>query len=670
MPSAQKPSAQSSAQEDVSSDTSATSIADADAAALSDESLESLMNVTVTSVSRKAELFSDVPAALTVITQEDIRRSGFTNLPEVLRLVPGLYVGRISAHKWAISARGFSTEFANKLLVLIDGRTVYNPAFSGVYWDAQDIMLEDVERIEVIRGPGASVWGANAVNGVINIITKSAKDTQGGLLTGRIGTKESNGAFRYGTKIGKNAFGRFYVKRSEYGETVRPTGADGNDVRDLNRAGFRVDWDKSVRDSFTFQGDINRSKADDIFSVINLAAATIIPTRGKVTDNSMNLLGRWTRILGKDSDMSLQMYYDRSDHRILLIDNKTEQFDIDFNHRFRLNPRHEIVWGLGYRKTNVNFRNSFEVSINPAKDQHSIYSAFVQDDITLKEDKLRLVLGTKVEHNSFTGFELQPSGRLVWTPNSKQTVWAAVSRAVRTPSFIDRGLRANLAVFPNPEPTGPPILGSLFGTPTATSETLLAHEIGYRVQPNDRLIIDATAYFNRYNHFLIGTRSSVPIVELDPLPPHLVFPTYYANNGKGTTRGFEISSIWKISDRWKLTGNYSWFQANLTTPSTKTPGEERQYPNHMMQIRSSHDLPHNLTFDVFASLSSRHEPLDAVVPSHTRVDMRLGWKPSSNLDLSVGVQNLTSRQHQESQSPTDVVREVPRNVYIQGTWKF
>jgi iron complex outermembrane receptor protein len=495
-------------------------------------------------------------------------QSGLANLPEVLRLVPGLYVGRISARKWAISARGFSFEFSNKLLVLIDGRTVYNPTLSGVYWDAQDIMLEDVERIEVIRGPGAAVWGANAVNGVINITTKSAKETQGSLLTARIGSEEKLGAFRYGTKMGKNAFGRFYVKRSQYDETRRTDGSSGDDAWDLNRAGFRIDWEKSQRDTLTLQGDINRDKGDDIFNRVSLVPAMNIPTLGQVTDDSLNVLGRWTRILGKDSDMSLQLYYDRSDHITPLIGNKAAQLDIDFNHRFRLNPKNEVVWGLGYRKTKVAFRNSFEASINPSRDKATLYSAFIQDDITLREDKLRLVIGTKVEHNSFTGLEIQPTGRLVWTPDGKQTLWAAVSRAARTPNFFELGLRANLGVLPNSDPLGPPILLSTFGASSSVSEKITAHEIGYRVQPNDRLIVDATAFYNRYSNYLLPNVSSAPFLELAPLPPHIVIPVYYESVGQGSTHGLEISSTWKATNRWKVTGNYSLLTASFTSQQT------------------------------------------------------------------------------------------------------
>src|ERR1700731_4640181 len=366
-------------------------------------SVEQLVDIDVTSVSKYPEKFSEAAAAVAVLTSEDIERSGVTKIPDALRLVPGLDVAQVDAHTWAISSRGFNDIFADKLLVLIDGRTVYTPLFSGVFWDVQDTLLEDIDRIEVVRGPGATLWGANAVNGVINIITKSARDTQGLLLYGGGGTEEQGftGA-RYGVKINDDAFVRIYAKYFSRDSSVLPDDTDAHDSWDMFRAGFRLDWDPTHQDSVTVQGDIYTGQQDEVYTV----PTTTFPFSGKIssTDNVSggNVLGRWSERFSADSELTVQTYYDRTVRNSAIFAENRDTGDIDVQHRFGLGERQEIIWGFGFRVTHDDVLNSLNVALVPDSRTLKLYSAFVQDDIVIVPEQLRLTIGSKFEHNDFT----------------------------------------------------------------------------------------------------------------------------------------------------------------------------------------------------------------------------------------------------------------------------
>src|SRR5467141_5147992 len=412
-------------------------------------SVEDLMNMQVTSVSKRSQKLSDAAAAIFVITQEDIRRSGAASIPEALRLVPGLEVARIDQNKWAIGSRGFNGRFDNKLLVLIDGRSVYTPLFSGVYWNVQDVMLEDVDRIEVIRGPGATLWGANAVNGVINVITKKAKSTQSAVVTAGAGTEErAAGGVRYGGKVGDNSYFRAYTKYFNWGPSAYPSGMTAHDGWDALRGGFRADWTPAGSNSLTLQGDIYQSKYGETLTVPSLNApySNTFPNNGKYSGG--NLLGRWNHS-SEGSSMSLQMYYDNTTiaDNSLFVDHQNI-FDIDFQHGFHVGDSQQFVWGLGYRSIRDRNDPSFSVSLQPNQVTLNQFSTFLQDEISLVDSRLRLTLGSKFEHNEFTGFEIEPNARLLWNLTPNQSIWTAVSRAVRTPALTEEGLRLNSAVIP------------------------------------------------------------------------------------------------------------------------------------------------------------------------------------------------------------------------------
>ena len=414
-----------------------------DVSDLKSMSLEDLMNIRVTSVSKKPQRLLDAASAIYVITQEDIRRSGATNIPDALRRVPGIQVAHISANTWAITSRGLNGQFANKLLVLIDGRTVYTPLFSGVFWDVQDTLLEDIDRIEVIRGPGASLWGDNAVNGVINIITKKASDTQGGLLSTGYGDEQQGFAsLRYGGKIGNSAHFRVYSKFFNRDNAVLASGEKANDRWDTLRGGFRIDWDVDNQDSLIVQGDIYDGETESNASTPILTS----PFKESFNDESefagWNVLTRWKRVFSDSSNMELQLYFDRTERESAMFREDRDTFDFDFQHRFKFGERHDIVWGLGYRLNHDDIRNTFSLSFNPDDRYMSLYSGFVQDEITLIEDKLLLTVGSKISYNKFTDSEIQPNARLLWKLHERHSAWISLSRAVRTPS------RAEIALGP------------------------------------------------------------------------------------------------------------------------------------------------------------------------------------------------------------------------------
>src|SRR5712664_1687432 len=450
-------------------------------------SMEDLMNMQVTSVSKRTQKVADAAAAIFVITQEDMRRSGATSIPEALRLVPGLQVARIDQNKWAIGSRGFNGRFDNKLLVLIDGRSVYTPLLSGVYWNVQDVMLEDVDRIEVIRGPGATLWGANAVDGVINIITKSAKLTQGAGVTAGAGTEErAAGGVRYGGKLGDNTYYRAYTKYFDWGPSAYPLGMTAHDGWDALRGGFRADWTPAGANSLTLQGDIYRTRFDETLTVASLSApySNTFPNDGKYSGG--NILGRWNHT-SEGSSMSLQMYYDNTTiiYHNLLGDNQNI-LDIDFQHGFHIGDSQQFVWGVGYRSIRDKNDASFTVSLQPNQVTLNQFSTFLQDEISLVDNRLQITLGSKFERNEFTGFEIEPNARLLWNLTPNQSIWTAVSRAVRTPALTEEGLRLNSAVIPPGTPPNPspflPAVVAVFGSHQFNSEDLLAYELGYRAQ--------------------------------------------------------------------------------------------------------------------------------------------------------------------------------------------
>jgi iron complex outermembrane receptor protein len=641
---------------------------------LSELSLDALSNTEITSVARKAEKLSQAAAAIFVISQEDIRRSGFTSIPELLRMVPGLNVAQMDANQWAVTARGFNERFADKTLVLIDGRTVYTPLSSGVYWDVQDTMLEDIERIEVIRGPGATLWGANAVNGVINIITKKAADTQGTLVAATTGSNEGgNGAVRYGGPLRGHGFYRIFTKYIGQSPFSDAQGHEAADDWHLLHGGFRSDWSLSKRDDLTVQGDIYKgNEGQTVSGLISLSP----PVSGNFNDRTNvsggDLLGRWTHTSSERFDTSVQAYFevaDRSQGGVLGEFRHT--IDVELVQHFAQGTHHDFVWGADYRFASDRTIGSLNISFNPASRSTNLYGAFVQDEITLVPDKLHVTVGAKLEHNYYSGFAVQPNIRALWTVRQHYTIWAAISRAAENSSRFDADIRTNNDAFI--DSNGVLNLESNFGTHHLPSENVAAFEVGQRAQVSKWLALDVDAFYNRYSNRHTH-EPAAPFFEDNPAPPHQVLPSVTLSHIRGETHGLEVDGRLRPASFWNLVVGYTLFEIHLHTTANSqdfetTAESEGSSPRHAFLVRSELNLPHKLEFDTAAYFVGAL--VGPQIPSYTRVDARLGWHVSESLELSAGVQNLLTLQHLEFGSGDLLVAtQVGRNAYGKFTWRF
>lgn len=623
-------------------------------------SLEQLMDIEVTSVSKKPEKAAQAAAAVFVITQEDIRRSGATQIPEVLHMVPGVEVARVDSNKWAISIRGFNDLFARKLLVLIDGRSVYTGLFSGTFWDTQDTVLEDIERIEVIRGPGATVWGVNAVNGVINIITKNAGKSQGGLIsTGGGNVEQGFTTLRYGDQLGDNAHFRVYGKWFNRDSFEGPSGVDSQDSWDALRGGFRVDWDRTENTQITFQGDFYDGESGSLRTG-PLAPGVMGTVVGKEDVRGGNVLARWTRKFSDRSDLKVQAYFTNENRKGPVFGQDIDIFDLDVQHRLPFGQSHDVVWGMNGRVMWDELDSTFLLSFNPEQDTNYFINGFVQDQITLIPEQLKLTLGTKLGHNSFSGFEVQPSGRLLWTPNDKHTVWAAASRAVRTPSRLEDSFTLNFLTIP---PGGPTF--QVVGNTEMKSENLLAYELGYRVKATENFFLDLTTFYNFYDDLQTN----------EPVPPSGGFVPFKAQNlMKGESWGIEVASTWDVFDFWRVKAAFTWFELDLfLDPASQDPNAtllNGASPQFQFNFRSYLDLPGGWELDT--ALNYVDELPDLGIEDYVRLDLRLGWHASEKLELSVTGQNLLEPNHQEFRALAGGINPalVPRSVYGKVTLRF
>lgn len=636
-------------------------------------SIEQLMDIEVTSVARKPQKLSESASAIYAITREDIRRSGMRSIPELLRMVPGLSVAQFDANKWAITSRGFASLFSDKLQVLIDGRSIYTPLFSGVFWDVQDVPLDDIERIEVIRGPGGTLWGANAVNGVINIITRRAEDTQGGMVSAGAGNlARDEVTARYGGQAGESAHYRIYAKNFDRNHFADATGAATHDAWRQTRGGIRIDWQRSAADSLTLQGDAYSGISQETLLQPSLAA----PFSTTIADNAevrgQNLLARWQRVLADDSDFALQLYYDHTFRKPAALVESRDTYDIDLQHRFRWGGRHELVWGAGYRMTrDTASNNTFLISLAPPGDTLTLPSAFVQDESSWLDDRLRVAVGSKFERNTYTGMEYQPNLRVLWKASEEHTLWAAVSRAVRTPSRGETGIRVASQAFPSTIP-GVTTLAVLFGNPNLDSEKLTAYEIGYRGHLRNDLLLDATAFYNDYSR-LVTHEPGATFIEPAPLPPHLVVALNNGNMAYGHVHGGELSVNWQATEKWRLGASYSLLRFSLHLEPGSGDVAVRDIPGNsprqQWQLHSWLDLSHDLELD--GGLYYVDGLPTQGVAAYTRLDVRLGWKPAKDLELALTGQNLTSRRHQEfGSSPSQTGSQVPRSIYGGAIWRF
>ncbi len=655
--------------------------------------MRELMNVRVTTVSRGESTVGQSAAAVFIITPEMIRRTGATTIPEILRMVPGMNVARIDSNKWAVSARGFNDRFGTKLLVQVDGRTVYNPIFSGVYWDSVDYVFDDIERIEVIRGPGATVWGANAVNGIVNIITKSSNYTQGGLLSAGGGSSERGFAnMRLGGQIGDNltyrAYGKWFEREDTYtafDSILNPSRMPDDDWRGY-RGGLRFDWQPTTADAVTLQGDW-------FYTIPGQQRPRPLPTApfsyvavGDEIQKGGNVLGRWAHEVDEESSWTLQVYWDRVDRHNTdgITHIRWDTFDADFQHNFPLSTRQKVTWGLGYRYLDFHGfdsqpGNGFHLRYEPDHLGAHLFSAFLQDEITLVPERAALTLGSKLEHNDFTGWEVQPSGRLLWTPTKTQSVWASVSRAVRTPNFSED------SVFFTLLPVGRGVFPQLTGNKGYQSEKLLAYELGYRAQATPRLSLDAALFYNVYD----DQQATLPTGVVTAPPAPIYVPVSRVNRLEGETYGAELGVTWQVTDWWKLTSAYTFLQMNLHSKTNgltasqraslagQEVGIEGQSARNQIYLQSSFDLPHNIEFDLIGryvdNLPGSPTGPKTGIESYTALDARLAWKPRKGLEIAVVGQNLIGDNHLELGRNITVggpLNEIRRGVFATVTFTW
>jgi iron complex outermembrane recepter protein len=631
-------------------------------------SLSELGNIEVTTVTKEPEEVWKTPAAIFVITQKDIQRSGATSIPEALRLAPGVEVARISSDEWSIGIRGFGSRLSRSVLVLIDGRIVYSSFTAGVYWEVQDTLMEDIDHIEVIRGPGGTIWGPNAVDGVINIITKSSKDTQGGLVSGGAGNVEQGfGEARYGGGNGSNFTYRVYGKGFARSPEYHSDGIN-YDAWQAGQAGFRMDWAEGTRDSYTLQGDGYSQGAGE-----SVSAATYNPPANFILDGDAHLSGgnvlfRWKRNLGEKKDFQLTAYYDQTSRKELNFGDIRNTVNIDYLQRFPL-PRQEISWGVeAYASHGDEIELYSGLYFNPSALTDQYYTAFIQDEITLVKNKLALLAGPRFLKTNFTGLLIEPTARLLYTPTKTQTLWAAFTQAVRTPADVERDFFLSSYVS---NVGSLPLFARFNGNRNFQSERLNGYELGYRRLVGPKLYVDVATFFNQYRNLLSEDITGPISIETNPAPTHLLLPAAFGNGVKATTEGGEISSEWQPKSFWRLTGSYSFLEMHVeNAPDSTNVSDPKSIqgssPQHQVLAQSNFDLPKSVTADFQIRYVSSLPALQ--VPSYWTGDASLGWSPNKQLRFSVVGQNLFQPFHYEYLYDPRGLVGIERSIFGRVTW--
>jgi iron complex outermembrane recepter protein len=636
---------------------------------LREMSIEDLMNIEITSASRKEQRAVDVAAAVFVITHEDIRRSGMTTLPDLLRLAPGVEVAQINSNKWAVSVRGFNGLRANKLLVLVDGRSVYNRIFSGVTWDTEDLALDDIDRIEVIRGPGAALWGANAVNGVINIITKLTADTLGGLVRVDVGRAGDQGAVRYGGTLGAGHY-RLYSQWTGRDQSLIAPDKRADDASHSVTTGFRADWATQPR-AFMVEGDFTAGQERALWPNLDPQTAAREPLANVPSDTQGGfLLGRWTRTRAGGASLQIQSFVDIASRQEPVGNYDRRTFDVDTQYHTTVGAHHDLVAGAGYRFIGEGFVGHIGFSMNPAEDHSSLVSAFIQDQIGLFSNRLSLTLGSQLQYDTDFGSGVQPTARIMWTGLPRQHFWAATSRALRTPSLNDRGIRLDFP--PVQSASGLPLAVTVLGNPAAETENLVDAEAGYRLAIGNAASIDVTGFVGHYHH-LRTQELAAPVVQFVP-SPHVQVTSTFDNQLEATTRGLEIAGHWMPVPAWRFDGSYTAFHvtpelaATSQDPAART--EDGSAPDTQWQFRSAFSPRAQVT--VGAALF-HVGPLEQLqVNAYTRADINAEWRFSSRLSLMAIGQNLFDAAHPEFAGTASLVlnTQVARSASLRLKWTF
>jgi iron complex outermembrane receptor protein len=628
-------------------------------------SLEELMNVRVTTASRTSEPLFAAPVAAYVITRDEILRSGVRSLPEALRLAPGVEVAREGTHGWSITIRGFNSDLSNKLLVLIDGRSVYSPLFAGVFWDAQNYLLEDVDRIEVVAGPGGTLWGANAVNGVINVITRPASASSDRFVRGGGGNEQLFADARFAGSPAQDWDGRAYLQYFERDPSRPSDGTPGYDDWDGYQAGFRTDRE-SGPDSYTIQGDAYGGRIGAFYNRdFTLGTLPGEPVQQRTDTDGQNLLGRWTRRGDRDSEMSLQAYLDRTNREIpQTYSEQRVTADLDFQHYFPAGSRHTLVWGAGLRYSEDSLDNSSFAAFTPRSRGDWTASAFIQDKIRLGE-RAYLTAGTKLEHNDYTGFEVQPNLRLALPLSERQTAWAAVSRAVRIPSRLDTDLSLTA---PFSVPGLPlPLFVRVDGTDDFDSEEVWAYEAGWRMRFESRMSLDLAVFHNDYRD-LMSQSSGAPFVVPGP-PTYLVIPVTIVNGKDADSHGGTVVATWQPGDAWRLQFDYTYTDLDVRPqPGIDDPGArvvEGNTPRHQAALRAFIDVGPSLR--LYGGLRYVDELPSQGVPEHVSFDTSLQWQPNEHLKVTLAGYDLLDPLHPEFDGGAILIE---RRWYAGLTWHY
>jgi iron complex outermembrane receptor protein len=616
---------------------------------LTELTLAELVNLEVGVVSRHTGSMAQVPAAVHALTSDDLARAGVTSLADALTLVPGVTVARADSSGWAVGIRGFTSRLARAQLVLIDGRSVYNLLFAGTYWEVQDTVLDDLERIEVVRGPGGTLWGANAVNGIVSIVTKNASQTRGGLVSLGAGTEELFGNLRYGGGLGAKGAYRVYAKSFAREATWHPDGSRYDDWH-MTQGGFRSDFDLAVAHRLTVQGDVYGGRAGQRTRITAYS-----PPYLRDVDEDADLSGFNGLVRLERGPVRLQGYFDRSDRDEVKFKEVRSTVDLDLQHRLGTLGRHDLTWGLGYRRSKGDSQGIETVNVVPAKRTDQLFTGFLQDEVSLLDQRLRIVAGARLEHNSYTGFEVQPGVRGLWSPAPRHSVWAAFTRAVRTPSRVESDIDVTIGTSPTS-----PVFLRWFGYEGFQSETLRSFEAGYRAELGARLTVDFAAFHNLYDK-LLGLDPGAVSVE----PERVVLSVTTANSLEGTSSGFEASMLIRPAPRWLIHAGYSYLSLVLQpipgSPSLTTgTDEEGSSPRHQLQGRLSVSLSSKIEFSSGFRWVDRlraHE-----VDSYAELDARLAWRPSPSVEVAAVGRNLLHPRHTEFVGDTPTPSQIERAV--------
>lgn len=624
---------------------------------LTSQSLEDLMAIQVTSVSKKAENLSNAPAAIFVITGEDIRRGGFSSIPDALRTVPGLHVAQQNAHVWVVAARGFSSVFNRDMLVLIDGRLVYTPLFGGVWWDVQDPPLEDIDRIEVIRGPGGTLWGADAVNGVINIITKRTENTQGALVSASAGVNEGYGVrVRYGGTLGSNAAYRVYGTSNYWLPSVNAIGSPNYDAWNLAQGGMRIDWKISPKDTLTFDGQGYSGRTRDALDVFSPTAPPEQLQASAVVKGG-HLLGRWTHKFSDRSSTDVLGYCDWTGRNTEGFIEPRNTCDVQFQHNYSLSDRQTLTWGGEILTTRATEQDDFTTSFVPLSDRETTSSMFLQYEIDPLPDKLRIIAGSKFEHNSYTGFQYQPQIRTVWTPKKSHSLWVAISRVVRDPNTAERSLVAPISEIS----TTPPTFPVLIGNPNVASEIEHAFEAGYRYEWKDKFSLDGAVFYNAFNG-LIGNSPGAPIVNHSPF--YILIPLTFNNLGPGQTHGLELFLKYTPTKRWTLSTAITQLRGNSVPGLIVSPTAND--PRQQLNVQSRLDLTQELNLD---AAYYYYDAIPHALPPVNRVDVGMSTRSIRRFAFSVWGRNLQTSRHAEETPFILPAGEIRRSVIFKLIWE-